>query len=281
MDINHRKCNVHPYTGASIKIGYFDSETDLRYHDEVCGDLFTQINKTIDLLTTKYLKAVISYEGIQRIETYPVPEGALREAVLNAVVHRDYAVAAQIQIRVYADQLKIWNPGELPRNWSLEKLLGQHPSQPFNPNIANAFFRAGEIESWGRGIQRIFEACQEAGTPEPVIQVQPDVWIKFMFSEAYVDSIGGRASSVGNLTVATGDRTREDLGRTTQETTQEKILALLRERPEFTRNALTARIGITPDSAKHHLDSLRKAGRIRHVGPTRKGYWEVINDSDE
>lgn len=161
------------FTGASIKIGYFDSETDLRYHDEVCGDLFSQVSKTMDLLTTKYLKALISYEGIQRIETYPVPESALREAVLNAVVHRDYAVAAQIQIRVYADRLKIWNPGELPGDWSLEKLLGQHPSQPPNPDIANAFFRAGEVESWGRGIQHIFEACQEADTPEPTIQVEP------------------------------------------------------------------------------------------------------------
>ena len=88
---------------------------------------------------TKYLKAMIRYEGIQRIETYPVPEDALREAVLNAVVHRDYAVAAQIQIRVYDNRLKIWNPGKLPENWSLEKLLSQHPSQPSNPDIANAF----------------------------------------------------------------------------------------------------------------------------------------------
>ncbi len=99
------------FTGASIKIGYFDSETDLRYHDEVCGDLFSQVSKTMDLLMTKYLKALISYDGIQRVETYPVPGDALREAVLNAVIHRDYAVAAQIQIRVYVDRLKIWNPG--------------------------------------------------------------------------------------------------------------------------------------------------------------------------
>ena len=153
------------FTGAAVRIGYFESETDLRYQDEICGDLFMQVDTTMDLLLTKYLKATISYEGIQRIETYPVPEGALREAVLNAIVHRDYAIPAQIQIRIYADRLQIWNPGELPEGWSLEKLLGQHPSRPFNPDVANAFFRAGEIETWGRGIQRILEACREAGTP--------------------------------------------------------------------------------------------------------------------
>lgn len=72
----------------------------------------------------------------------------------------------------------------------------------------------------------------------------------------------------------------EGSGRTTQETTQEKILALSRGYPEITRKALAARIGITPDSAKYHLDRLKKAGRIRHVGPTKKGRWKIINDSD-
>jgi len=124
-------------TGASVKIGYFASESDLRYHDEITGDVFSQPGKTLDLLLTKYLKAGISYEGLQRIESYPVPESALREVLLNAIIHRDYAVAAPIQIRVYADRLLVWNPGELPEGWSIENLLAQHPSQPFNPDIAN------------------------------------------------------------------------------------------------------------------------------------------------
>lgn len=77
--------------------------------------------------------------------------------MLNAVVHRDYAVAAPIQIRVYVDRLLIWNPGELPEGWSEAKLRGPHSSQPFNPDVANTFFRAGEIEAWGRGIERVFK----------------------------------------------------------------------------------------------------------------------------
>ena len=68
---------------------------------------------------------------------------------------------------------KIWNPGELPEGWSLKKLLKQHSSQPFNPSVANAFFRAGDIEAWGRGIQRIFDACREAETPEPRVLYEP------------------------------------------------------------------------------------------------------------
>ena len=94
-------------TGAYVKLGYFRTNDDLLYHDEVHGDLFTQVGKTMELLLTKYLKAGISYQGIQRVETFPVPEAALREAVLNAIIHKDYASGAPIQISMYADKLMI------------------------------------------------------------------------------------------------------------------------------------------------------------------------------
>ena len=189
-------------TGAFVKIGYFRSESGLLYHDEIHGDLFSQVRRTMELLLTKYLKAAISYRGIQRIEALPVPQVALREAVLNALIHRDYAVGAPVQIRVYGDCLRIWNPGHLPEHWTVDKLLLPHASQPFNPDIANAFFRAGEIEAWGRGIQRIFEVCKEHGNPPPVINYTPgDLWIEFPYSSDYLAVIpeadaGGADTSV-------------------------------------------------------------------------------------
>jgi ATP-dependent DNA helicase RecG len=154
-------------TGAFVKIGFFQSESELAYHDEVNGDLFTQAQMTLDLLFTKYLKASIRYEDIVRVERYPVPRLALREALLNALIHRDYMIPAPIQIRVYDHKLMLGNPATLPEGWTEDTLLSLHTSQPYNPDIANAFFRAGEIEAWRRGIERIVEACREAGTPEP------------------------------------------------------------------------------------------------------------------
>ena len=106
----------------------------------------------MDLLCTKYSRAEISYEGIYRHETLPTPVEALREAVLNAVAHRDYAHSAPIQIRVYDHRIALWNPGSLPLDWTLDKLMGTHASVPHNPAIANALFRAGMVEAWGRGI---------------------------------------------------------------------------------------------------------------------------------
>lgn len=72
-----------------------------------------------------------------------MPEPALREAILNAIVHKDYASGTPIQISVYPDRLMLWNPGVLPDDWTVARLKGKHPSRPFNPDVANAFFRTG------------------------------------------------------------------------------------------------------------------------------------------
>ena len=97
------------------------------------------------------------------------------------------------RIRVYEDKLKMWNPAVLPEGWTLQDLLGEHSSAPFNPLLANAFFRAGEIEAWGRGIERIFDACKDAGTPEPQWRwTNNDLWMEFPFSAEYLEAIHGR-----------------------------------------------------------------------------------------
>ncbi|MBU1821577.1 MAG: putative DNA binding domain-containing protein [Bacteroidetes bacterium] len=155
-------------TGAYVKIGFFgDSASDLKFQDEVEGPLLQQVERTMDLLTTKYMQAAIRYEGIQRVEEYPYPENALREAVVNAIAHKDYSSGNPVQIRVFPYWLEIWNEGQIPVEWTLEKFLGKHSSKPANPDIAYTFFRAGFIEQWGRGIALIFSECQAHGIPKP------------------------------------------------------------------------------------------------------------------
>ena len=121
------------FSGAYIKIGYFESESIILYQDVIEGNLFDQVEKTMDLLLTKYMKALISYEGISRIERYDYDTDALREIVHNAIVHSDYSRNIPIQIRVYHDKIRISNVGSLPENWTIETLLEEHSSEPFNP----------------------------------------------------------------------------------------------------------------------------------------------------
>lgn len=182
-------------TNSYIKIGYFENDVDLIFQDEIHGNLFEQVEKTLDILFTKYIKAIISYENkIHRIETYEYPKDAIREALLNAVAHKDYSSNATIQIRVYKDKIMIWNAGYLPENWTIETLLENHSSNPFNPDIANAFFRSGYIESWGRGISKMTNLCIEAGLPKPKFEYQGSgMWVVFqkdIYHYEYLQNLG-------------------------------------------------------------------------------------------
>jgi ATP-dependent DNA helicase RecG len=181
-------------TGAYIKIGFFESDSDLRFQDEIHGNLFEQIEKTTEILFTKYIKALISYEGLNRVETYEYPKEAIREALLNSVAHKDYSGGVPIQISVYKDKLMIWNEGQLPDNWTIETLLDKHSSKPFNPDIANALFRSGYIESWGRGISKMTEQCFNFGIPAPKFFFKSSgFWVEFrkdIYNEVYLVSIG-------------------------------------------------------------------------------------------
>lgn len=148
-------------TGSYIKIGCFGkSDSDLLYQDEVHGPLIEQVDKTVDLVYTKYMKARIDYEGVQRIEQFMFHKDAFREILLNAIVHKDYSSCNPIQISVYEDKIYIWNDGEMPPNLnSTEKLFMKHSSKPFNPKLAEVFFKSGMIEAWGRSFEKIREAC--------------------------------------------------------------------------------------------------------------------------
>ena len=284
------------FTGASVKIGFFRNNVDLLYHDEVRGDLFTQVDEVMDLLFTKYLRAEIGYQGIQRVETFPVPKTALREAILNALIHKDYASGATIQISVYDDNLMLWNAGQLPPDWTVEDLMGKHESKPFNPDIAHVFFRAGMIEAWGRGIERILADCKRAGIPAPELSVKRGgFWVTFPFSPAYLTRIGQGAPSTAQEAPVSGrepaetpaenqqrnqQRTSrepaENQQRNQQSTHRERILALLEAQPEITIPVLADRLGLSLGGVRYHLDRLKSAGRVRHVGSTKAGRWEVL-----
>lgn len=258
------------FTGASVKIGYFESDANLRYQDEVQGDLITQVNSTIEILTTKYLRAWITYQGLQRIETWPMPMAALREAVLNAVAHKDYGSGIPIQISVYPDKLMIWNPGELPPDWTLEKLLGKHASIPFNPDVANVFFRAGMIEAWGRGIERIMEACRKAGTPDPEVKCEPSgLWVAFHFlSEHRTGAPEASAKTSVKSSVKTSVKASVK--------TSVRVLDLLERNPDMTLAQVAAELGRSVRTVERAASKLVKAGRLRYVGPQRGGHWKVL-----
>lgn len=156
--------------------------------------------------------------------------------------------------------------------------------------IANAFFRAGYIESWGRGIQKIQRECREHDIEPPVYDFEmAGLLLSFRANPAHLQAAleqGETAQETAQEnqrttqeTAPTTPNTTQESNRTGQETAQEskeRILALLRSHPSITRRELASMLGLSDSGIKYHLEKMKAAGVIRHVGATKSGYWEVM-----
>ena len=153
-------------------------------------------------------------------------------------------------------------------HWFADKLSQPHASKPFNPDIANAFFRAGEIEAWCRGIQRIFEVCKAQGVPTPAIDYTPgDFSIEFAYAPEY-PAVGAPVETPVETPVKTAVETSVK--------TPMAMLELLHRNPQMTLAEVAAELGRSVRAVKMASAKLVKAGRLRHVGPQKGGRWEVM-----
>ncbi|MDJ1498882.1 ATP-binding protein [Cytophagaceae bacterium DM2B3-1] len=160
------------FSNLVVKMGRFgNTDEDLRFQETEEGNLIHLLKEVPAQLNRKFFTHAIDFEGLQRIERGEYPVAALREMLLNALVHRDYQ-GSMIQIRMYDYQFSIWNEGFLPEGLSLDALRRTHPSRPRNPIIADVCFKGGYIDAWGRGTLKILNACREAGLLEPEMREQ-------------------------------------------------------------------------------------------------------------
>jgi len=162
------------FVQAQLRIGVFRSPTQVVDTHEFQGTLWDQLDGAMErfrrILQVRFEIKVteLTLEGLARTDVWEYPLEALREAVINALIHRDYTVTTDIQIRIYDDELSIWNPGGLPPQLTVEQLREpQHLSVLRNPFLAQAFYYAGYIERWGTGTARIITLCRKQGLPEP------------------------------------------------------------------------------------------------------------------
>ncbi|MDR1876749.1 MAG: putative DNA binding domain-containing protein [Flavobacteriaceae bacterium] len=182
------------YPNTFVKIGKFENnDYEIRFQETEEGNIIRLLDKILHQLNHNFLIRKISFEGMNRIETLEYPVAALREILLNALIHRNY-MGAPTQIRVYDDKLYVWNDGALPEGITLSELKQFHSSRPRNPILAEACFRGGYIDSWGSGIMKIMDACKSAELPAPEMNEQFGGFIvklfKDKFSEEQLQNIG-------------------------------------------------------------------------------------------
>ena len=211
----------------------------------------------VELIYLKYLKASISYDKEVRVETYPYAREAVREAVYNALIHCKWEDGIPIQILIEDEAMYISNACVFPSDWTTENLMKTHNSRPYNPDLANTFFRAGYIESWGRGIQKICEECNLIGAKIPEYSILgDDITVKFT------------AVATSKAFKRTNDVRKEN-------TMNMKVLELITVQTDISLSEIADRLGVLYKTVQRTVADLKRVGAIERIGGRKKGYWRV------
>jgi ATP-dependent DNA helicase RecG len=156
---------------ATIHCGLFGSDEISVLDDRmVQGTVIEEVNDAMEFIRKNIRVAFVMTGEPERKQVWDYPVEALREAVINAVCHRNYTISSSVEIRIMEASLKVWSPGRLAYGITLPELFTSHASVLRNKGIAQIFYDMAWIERWGSGVQKIRTACAEAGLPEPVFQ---------------------------------------------------------------------------------------------------------------
>lgn len=252
------------FPNITVKIGRFGLDsTDLKFQEVLEGNLVHLLNEVQVQLNYKFLTRPVDFSGMHRIEKGEYPVAALREMLLNALVHKAYMGAA-IQIRVYDNKLSIWNEGLLPYGLDIASLKAEHNSRPRNPKIADACFKAGYIDTWGRGTLKIINSCKEAELPEPeIIEKDGGVQVTIFKDSVHGGQVGGQA----------GGQAGGQVERLTAR--QKEVYDLIVANPKVSRKELAEILGINESAIQKHTDALKTKRVIEREGETT-GQWIII-----
>ncbi|RME58006.1 MAG: transcriptional regulator [Caldilineae bacterium] len=254
------------YPQCQLRMARFRGVSKSEFFDQrqIEGHVFQLLDEAMLFLRRHLPVAGRVVPGLFEREDEPLfPLEALREALVNAFCHRDYAVAGgAVSLAIYDDRLEIWSDGTLPAGLTPEDLKRDHPSKPRNPLIARVFYLRGIIEQWGRGTQKIVELCVRAGHPEPEFGQQAgSVWVRFLPS-GYIAP----------------HRVAHDL---TQR--QREILQVLSRRPSMPMREIRTELERPPSDRRlrEELLHLKKLGLVSLSGHGRGATWSLVRHENK
>lgn len=242
------------YPSINVRIGRFRDELDLVFQESEENNIINLYQTVLNQINHKFIVKNITFEGMHRIETPEYPREAMREAILNALVHRNY-MGAHTQIRVYDDKITFWNEGGLQSPLTIESLKRPHSSRPRNVLIADVCFKGGLIDAWGRGTIKIIEACKQAGLPEPEI----------------IERDGGLL-----VTLFKNSMTTEQLVKLGLNERQLKAVEYVKERGKITNKEYQEINLVAKPTATRDLSELVEYGIFRNTGKGAGSYYEII-----
>lgn len=267
------------FTGTEFKIGRFHSNiADLVSQEMIEGSIIQMADRVVRMLKDKFLTMPIHYEGLQRIETLEVPEDALREILYNAICHKDY-LGPQIQMRVWDHHVEIWNDGELPNQITPENIEKVHASYPRNKNLAFAFYKAGFIESWGRGWKKICDGFVAAGLPKPTIESkQGGVLVTFQRNNVNIPK--QKPIDAQNVADGVAVNVAEELTER-QQIIIELIKKCAAQNVAVNTKYLSEKLSVNRKTIQRDMTYLQERKLIQWNGADKNGHWEIIEQSNK
>ena len=250
---------------TGIKCARFKGTTKDVFIDkkEFNEDLFSNLRNTINFLKN-HLNLSAEIKGLQREEEYEIPLIVLREALLNAIVHRDYTRNSDIKVAIYDDIVEIVSPGGFPGGLVLEDVFNGR-SELRNKIIANLFKELGFIESWGSGIGKIKRLCQERNIKFKIDENYNFTSVVFSRTQMKkVDDIGEKAAKKRRKS---GEKM---LNLTVQE---EQIYDFVLENGKINLQNTMELLNVKATRAREILSGLVKKGIFEKMGKTKGSYY--------
>jgi len=249
-----------PPIQAKVKCGRIRGTSTIVDDYVVEVPLLDQVDEVMNYMR-RVLQLSYTINGeAQRKETWEYPLDAVREIVTNAICHRDYSSPAETQIKIFDDQLVVYNPGALPLGMTVEKLTDpRHNSIPRNRLLSMLFYDVGLIERYGSGIQRILDDCQNNGFPPPQFNELDHGFQVILYKDAFTD---------------------EFLQKKGINERQRKAIAYVKEKGKITNKEYRKLTGLSDEGARMDLNKLIKFGifQLRGEGRTTHYILKKIGD---
>jgi len=237
------------------------------------GDVFNQIDEAI-LFVMSHCNRLVGKSNPSTNQTeveYDIPYDAVKEAIVNAVAHRNYVSNASVEVRLFADRLEVWNPGEMPEGLPTSWLFEEHPSIPFNLLLAEPMFLTRYIERSGSGFGMMVQACREMHLNDPTCEVRNRFFITTIPRKTVMSATPSNTASPKEASRATLQRPQSwplSWPQSWPQSMDNKILSLLFF-GEMSRSEICAKVGVTPktNSLRLSLARLMEDGLIVYTIP--------------
>jgi ATP-dependent DNA helicase RecG len=261
---------------AARLFGTTDTVTIIDRHD-FDGDILELIEEAQKYIL-KNIHIGMRLEGLYRVDVPEISMDALREAIINAFCHRDWRDPDYVQVAIFKNRVEIRNPGKLYGGLTLTEMRKGNVSRRRNPLIADLFRRIEMVEGWGRGMPLILE-----NAPSVEFRQVAGLFIASFARPSFSHDDQKTTQEITGTTENAKETPQNPSKplKAPQRHLKDVLLTQLSEQPGLSMAALAELNHTSLDSIRHHLLALQSGGRIRHIGPSRGGYWEILDGAND